>query len=332
MPAGHHPAQRRMPQRVQGDVLRGDAGPLDGALEDVRGPVDGVAVQRRLFVKTCRCWRGRDARTASAAGDKGIRRGLPFFVSRNVRASSVTCSQRSPRSSPARAPVISASVISARIFFGAASRMRALLVRGQDPRPPVVHLQPLHAARRGVDQLLPLNGLRQNRLQAIEFAIDRRRLQRIRCRRLTVCAPPARQAVPLPLLDPMRRDLVQHERPERLVERLEDLAVAIGALLVQVGVILQVRLGELPERDVRLPADAGAAVQNLRPLGRFDVAGQVLVGGLRACPVTPAVDAEVVVPVMAAARRRRAMQRVGIAIAQRHRLGLADSACEGSYG
>ena len=54
----------------------------------------------------------------------------------------------------------------ARSFFGARLEQSPLFVGRQDPRAPVVHLQPLDAARRRVDQLAPLDGLRQDRLRA----------------------------------------------------------------------------------------------------------------------------------------------------------------------
>ena len=93
----------------------------------------------------------------------------------------------------------------------------------------------------------------------------------------------------------MRRDLVEDERPERPIQHLEDFPVAFGAALVQLRVVAEVGLRELPERDVGLPADAVPALENPRAFLGLDVLRLVLVGGLRV-PDTAAVDAEVVVP------------------------------------
>ena len=54
---------------------------------------------------------------------------------------------------------------------------------------------------------------------------------------LAVRPPLPRQPFALALLDPMGRDLVQDQRSERAIERLEDLAVAIRAALVQLRVV-----------------------------------------------------------------------------------------------
>jgi hypothetical protein len=53
------------------------------------------------------------AKSAFSAGAIGNRRDRPFFVSRNINSPSVMSSQRSASSSPIRAPVMSASRISA---------------------------------------------------------------------------------------------------------------------------------------------------------------------------------------------------------------------------
>lgn len=86
-------------------------------LNTCRTDLSGCSVL--LFVNTHGCCRGKAPRTASIAGERGIRRLRPFFVSMNVRAPSATCSQRSAKRSPMRAPVISASRMMARSFRGA---------------------------------------------------------------------------------------------------------------------------------------------------------------------------------------------------------------------
>jgi hypothetical protein len=91
------------------------------------------------------------------------------------------------------------------------------------------------------------------------------------------------QAVPLPLLDPMRRDLVQQERPEDRIQARECQSVARPTVaLVEGRMVGEVRLRELPEGDVRLPADAVASLEDARALLGFDVLGLAPVRGLRA--------------------------------------------------
>ena len=46
-------------------------------------------------------------------------------------------------------------------------------------------------------------------------------------------------------------------RPEGALKSRDDRPIALHAPLMQLGVVLQVEVGELPERDVRLSADAG---------------------------------------------------------------------------
>ena len=121
-------------------------------------------------------------------------------------------------------------------------------------------------------------------------------------------APTAGQPLTFPLLDPVRGDLMEHKRAEGLVERFEDLAVPIGTLLVQISVVLQVGLSELPKRDIRLSADTSAPVQDLLSFRRLNVSREVLVGCLCASAVSTAVDLKVVVPMMGTARRRCAVQ------------------------
>jgi hypothetical protein len=81
---------------------------------------------------------------------------------------------------------------------------------------------------------------------------------------------------------------------------------------VQIRVIAEIDIRDLPERDVRQSADSVTPFQNARPLARLDVLRGALIGGLRCVPVPLAVDLEVVVPVMIATRRRWAMQRIGV--------------------
>jgi len=64
-----------------------------------------------------------------------------------------------------------------------------LFDRGEDARPAVLDLQPLNVARRRVRDLAPLDSLRQNALEGVEFPIDRRRLDRLRRPGLSVRAP-----------------------------------------------------------------------------------------------------------------------------------------------
>ena len=82
-----------------------------------------------------------------------------------------------------------------------------------------------------------------------------------------------------------------------------------------------------------LPADAVLAVEDARTLLGLDVARLVLVGRLGRVPVTMAVDAEVVVPVMVAARRRLAVERIRVCPSpQRRRFGLAAAFAEAHLG
>jgi hypothetical protein len=64
------------------------------------------------------------------------------------------------------------------------------------------------------------------------------------------------------LFDPVRRDLVQDDRSEEPVQRLQDFTVALGAPFVKIGVITQVDFRELFERNVRPPADAVEPVED----------------------------------------------------------------------
>jgi hypothetical protein len=60
----------------------------------------------------------------------------------------------------------------------------------------------------------------------------------------------------------VRRDLVQDDRSEELIQRLQDFAIALCAPFMQIGVIAQVDFRELCERNVRLPADAVEPVED----------------------------------------------------------------------
>jgi hypothetical protein len=64
---------------------------------------------------------------------------------------------------------------------------------------------------------------------------------------------------------------VEDRRAKEPVQRLQNLAIALRAFLVQVRVIAQVDARELFERDVRLPPDAVAPVEDSRSLACFDL-------------------------------------------------------------
>jgi hypothetical protein len=59
-----------------------------------------------------------------------------------------------------------------------------------------------------------------------------------------VAAPLPRKPLPLELLDPVRRDFVQDERPEGAIEYVDDFPIAIDIALVLLGVVGQVPIGE----------------------------------------------------------------------------------------
>jgi hypothetical protein len=100
---------------------------------------------------------------------------------------------------------------------------------------------------------------------------------------------------------------MQDERAERPIHHLDDFPIAAQAPLVHLGVVGQVRLGELPERNVGLPTDPVAPLEDTPLLARLDVLC-LLVGRLRGVPVPAAIDSEVVVPsdarTVATSRRR----------------------------
>ena len=54
---------------------------------------------------------------------------------------------------------------------------------------------------------------------------------------------------------------------------------------LQLGMIGQIRRGERLERDVGLPANAVAALEDPAALARFDILGLLLVGRLGRVPV-----------------------------------------------
>jgi hypothetical protein len=62
------------------------------------------------------------------------------------------------------------------------------------------------------------------------------------------------------LLDAMRGDFVQQGGAERPVRRFQDVAIAVDASLIELGVIGEVGIRKLLERDVGLPADALSVV------------------------------------------------------------------------
>jgi hypothetical protein len=64
------------------------------------------------------------------------------------------------------------------------------------------------------------------------------------------------------LLDAVRRDFVEARRAKETVQRLQDLAISLRAFFMKVSVIAQVDFRELIERDVRLAADAVAAIED----------------------------------------------------------------------
>jgi hypothetical protein len=131
-----------------------------------------------------------------------------------------------------------------------------------------------------------------------------------------VPTPLAGQPLAFELLDPVGGDLVQNRRPEPAIQDLNDLAIAVGAALVQLGVIPQIRLGEGSKRDVRLSPNAVTAFKDPRALPCFDVLGQLLVGRLRARPMAGPIHPEVVMPRVPAPRRGVAVQRVRFTRAQ----------------
>ena len=80
-----------------------------------------------------------------------------------------------------------------------------------------------------------------------------------------VAAPFAGEPFAFELLDPMGRDLVQNHRPERLVQHLQDVAIALRAAFIELGMILQIGFRELLEGDVRLSSDARGALLKCAP-------------------------------------------------------------------
>ena len=106
-----------------------------------------------------------------------------------------------------------------------------LFVWRENTCPLVIDLQPLDAGGRRLQKRPPLDGLRQNRFQGVEFPVDRRRLERVRRALLPMRSPLAGEPFAFELFDPVRRDLVQDERPECPVERLENLAIAVCVFL-----------------------------------------------------------------------------------------------------
>jgi hypothetical protein len=71
---------------------------------------------------------------------------------------------------------------------------------------------------------------------------------------------------------------------------------------VQIRMISQLDFGELFERDIQLSTDTMPPFQNACTLARFDVQRLALVMGLGTGPISPAIQAEHIVPVMIAAR------------------------------
>jgi len=100
----------------------------------------------------------------------------------------------------------------------------------------------------------------------------------------------------------MCRDLVENQGAERPIEGLQNFAIPVSAAFVQISMVAQIHIRELPERDVRQSADTVAPFQNARPLARLDVLRRALVGSLGRVPIPLPGDLEVVVPVMIAAR------------------------------
>jgi hypothetical protein len=127
----------------------------------------------------------------------------------------------------------------------------------------------------------------------------------------------------------MGRDLVQDHLPEKTIESFENLAIALDASLVQLRVIAQVGFCKLLERDVRLPTDAVATVENARSFTRLDVLRLPFVGRFTARTIPAAVDAEVVVPVVLAPRRGRAVPEIPFSVRVAARCGR--SACTRSW-
>jgi hypothetical protein len=74
--------------------------------------------------------------------------------------------------------------------------------------------------------------------------------------------PGSVQAITFELLDAMRGYLGKDRRPEEAIQRLQNLAIPLRALLVQVRVIAQVDGRKLLERDVRVPPNAVAPVED----------------------------------------------------------------------
>src|SRR5256885_17256697 len=112
----------------------------------------------------------------------------------------------------------------------------------------------------------------------------------------------------------MRRDLVEDRRAKEPVQGLENLAIALRAFLVQIGVVAQIDIRERFERDVRLMADPVAAVENPRSLARFYVLRLPPVGGLGTGAVAASVHPEVVMPVVLAPWRQSAEERIRCAV------------------
>ena len=61
--------------------------------------------------------------------------------------------------------------------------------------------------------------------------------------RVLVPPPLPRQPFPFELLDPVGRDFVQDQRSECAIQDVDDLAIAVDAPLVLLGVVGQVRVG-----------------------------------------------------------------------------------------
>ena len=84
VPGSNHPREGCVTQRVEGHVSRPDTRAGKRTVEDVPDPVGRVGLSDAEFVKTCDLTRGKRVNTASTAGEIGMRRIFPFFVSRNV--------------------------------------------------------------------------------------------------------------------------------------------------------------------------------------------------------------------------------------------------------
>ena len=220
----------------------------DRAAEHVPDPVDRVAVARHRVRED----------VGPPGNAAGVRPGRPGRIGEGQppRLPVLRLQERqgvrrrrlpsaAPSSSPTRAPVMSASSMIARIFRGAASSSRRC---SSGVRIRVRRFSTF-------SRLIPRAGdsisfPHSTAFARIDFSVSssrltRGRLQRLRAALLAVRAPLPGQPLPFELLDPMRRDLVQDERAEGPIQRLQHLPSRSALRLCSVGMVAEVDLREL---------------------------------------------------------------------------------------